>query len=90
MNITNPKVSIFFLAFIPQFADPSRGSIVIQMLLFGAIFIFSTLLVFGTIALLAGYLGQWFNNSNKAQTVLKRVSGIIYLGLAIKLIITDR
>lgn len=35
MNITNPKVSIFFLAFLPQFADPARGSLAMQLLLLG-------------------------------------------------------
>ena len=50
MNITNPKVAIFFLAFLPQFADPSLGSITIQMLLLGALFIIATLLVFGSVA----------------------------------------
>jgi threonine/homoserine/homoserine lactone efflux protein len=38
MNVTNPKVSIFFLAFLPQFADPARGSLVFQLLVFGAVF----------------------------------------------------
>ena len=42
MNLTNPKVSIFFLAFLPQFADPQRGPISLQMVVLGVIFIFAT------------------------------------------------
>jgi len=90
MNITNPKVSIFFLAFLPQFADPSRGPISLQLLLLGGLFILSTILVFGSIALLAGTLGQWLNRSDRAQKILNRVAGTVFLGLALKLATTER
>ena len=88
MNITNPKVSIFFLAFLPQFADPSRGPISMQILLLGGLFIVATILVFGGIALLAGTLGQWLNRSARAQRILNRVAGCVFIGLALKLATT--
>lgn len=90
MNITNPKVSIFFLAFLPQFVDPSRGLVSLQILLLGCLFILATILVFGSIALLSGTLGQWFKRTDHIQTVLNRIAGTIFLGLAIKLITTER
>lgn len=90
MNITNPKVSIFFLAFLPQFADPSRGPVSIQILLLGGLFILATLLVFGGIAILAGTLGQWLNRSERTHKVLNRVAGCVFLGLALKLATTRR
>lgn len=90
MNITNPKVSIFFMAFLPQFTDPSRGPISIQMVLLGLIFIVSTFLIFGIIALLAGALGEWFNNSKKAQVILNKIAGSVFVGLALKLAVTER
>ncbi len=90
MNITNPKVSIFFLAFLPQFANPVRGPLSVQMLLLGGLFILSTILVFGSIAILSGMLGQWLNRSRRAQKILNRAASVVLLGLAIKLATTKR
>lgn len=90
MNITNPKVSIFFLAFLPQFADPTKGPVALQLLLLGGLFIIATILVFGGIALLAGTLGQWLNQSDRTQKVLNKVAGTVFIGLALKLATTER
>lgn len=90
MNITNPKVAIFFLAFLPQFADPSLGSITIQMLVFGALFIVATLFVFGAIAWFSGFLGEWLKGSVKAQAIMNRVAGTVFAGLALRLAVSER
>lgn len=90
MNITNPKVSIFFLAFLPQFADPMRGPVSMQILFLGGLFIISTLLVFSSIAFLAGSLGQWLNKSDRIQTSLNKIAGTVFLGLALKLATTKQ
>ncbi len=90
MNVTNPKVSIFFLAFLPQFADPQRGSLTLQMLLLGGVFIVSTILVFGSIALLAGTIGGWLNRSPRTQVVMNRLAGMVFVGLALKLATVKR
>ena len=90
MNLTNPKVSIFFLAFLPQFADPSRGSVSLQILLLGGVFILATIVVFGSIAFLAGTLGQWLHRSDRVQGIMNKVAGAVFLGLALKLATTKR
>ena len=90
MNITNPKVSIFFLAFLPQFADPSHGPLALQMVFLGAVFILATILVFGGVALLAGTLGQCLNRSPRVQQFMNRAAGLIFVSLALKLATTER
>ena len=90
MNVTNPKVSIFFLAFLPQFADPVRGPISLQMVALGGIFITATILVFGAIALIGGALGEWLNRSERAQRVMNWTAGTIFVGLALKLLTAER
>lgn len=86
MNVTNPKVSIFFLAFLPQFAAPTNGSMAQQIFLLGTLFILVTLLVFGGIAMMAGSLGSWLGHSPKAQVILNRLAGTVFAGLALKLV----
>ena len=90
MNITNPKVAIFFLAFLPQFADPAIGSITVQMLMFGALFIVTTLLVFGAVAWFAGFFGEWLKRSEKAQIMMNRIAGTVFTGLALRLVLSER
>jgi threonine/homoserine/homoserine lactone efflux protein len=88
MNLSNPKVSIFFLAFLPQFADPARGSLVLQLAMLGMAFMVATIIVFGAIAMLAGTLGQWFGQSARAQRVMNRVTAAVLAGLALRLAVS--
>ncbi len=90
MNLTNPKVSFFFMAFLPQFADPRHGSMMVQFVQLGAVFIMATLLVFGVISFLAGGVGDKFRNSLLARKVLNRIAAAVFVGLAIKLAISKR
>ncbi|MBT8047018.1 MAG: LysE family translocator [Xanthomonadales bacterium] len=90
MNITNPKVAIFFLAFLPQFADPARGHLTLQIVFFGALFIVAALLVFGMIAWFAGFLGERLGQSRRAQIILNRIAGTIFAGLALRLVTAQR
>jgi threonine/homoserine/homoserine lactone efflux protein len=90
LNVTNPKVAIFFLAFLPQFANSERGSIVPQILLLGLVFMLTTLLVFGSIALGAGKLGTWLRTSPRAQVRMNRVAGGVFVLLALRLATASR
>lgn len=90
MNLTNPKVSLFFMAFLPQFVDPAGGSVTMQFFLLGGLFILATILVFGAISMLAGGVGERYRNSPGAQSVVNRVAAALFVGLALKLVLTER
>lgn len=82
MNLTNPKVSLFFLAFLPQFTSPLRGSVALQTLLLGVLFMLATLLVFGAVAWFAGAVGERLRRSPRIQVIMDRLAGVIFIGLA--------
>jgi threonine/homoserine/homoserine lactone efflux protein len=88
--VTNPKVAIFFLAFLPQFTAPERGSIVVQMLMLGSIFIVCAFASFGLISVLAGSLSRWLRGSDRSQIVLNRMAGTVFVGLAVRLATSHR
>jgi threonine/homoserine/homoserine lactone efflux protein len=85
MNITNPKVSMFFLAFLPQFVDPTKGSPAMQTFSLGGLFMLMTLVVFGGVAAMAGQLGRVLKRSPRAQVIMNRLAGVVFLGLAVKI-----
>ena len=90
MNMTNPKVSIFFLAFLPQFTDPKVGNVTVQIFVLGALFMLSALVVFTLISLLAGRVGAWFSQTHNGEQILNRVAGTVFAGLAIKLALSSK
>ena len=90
MNITNPKVAIFFLAFLPQFADPAQGSMALQIVQLGGVFMLAALLTFGAVAWFAASFGQVFKRSLQAQQILNRVASIVFVGLALRLATAQR
>ncbi len=90
MNLTNPKVLLFFLAFLPQFVEPEAGPVALQIVWFGLCFIVATVLTFGTVALLAGAIGDLLRRSTRAQSYLNRLCGIVFAGLAVRLLTSAR
>ncbi|QXZ09942.1 LysE family translocator [Comamonas sp. Y33R10-2] len=90
MNLTNPKVLIFFLAFLPQFADPARGSVPVQIMVLGCVFMISASLVFGSIACFSGLFGQLLQRSARAQRWLNRIAATVFGALALRLVMVQR
>lgn len=87
MNVLNPKVTIFFLAFFPQFLFSDSISTVIQFYVLGAIFILVSFLVFGTIAVLAGSISTYLKEHSKVGVFLKWGQIIVFVLIAIMILI---
>lgn len=83
-NILNPKVALFMLAFLPQFTDPAKDALALQILSLGLIFATSGLFVISGYALLAGSLRPLIQSHSKT---LNRISAVIFGGLAARLVI---
>ena len=81
VNTLNPKTALFFLAFLPQFVDPSRGVAWVQVLLLGLLFATLGFLSDGTWALVAGTLGDRLRRSRRFPAVQRYVSGSVFVGL---------
>ncbi|MEY8877779.1 MAG: LysE family translocator [Leptothrix sp. (in: b-proteobacteria)] len=90
MNLSNPKVAIFFLALLPQFTRPALGPVAPQLVLLGAVFMLATLLTFGAIAWFAGTLGGALRRSARLRLGLNRVTGIVFIALAARLALAER
>jgi len=85
-NILNPKVAVFFLAFIPQFIDSHQGHISMQFLTLGLIFDLIGTSWLCCVALCAGRLNRWFASHPFAVTWQSRLTGIIFIAFAAKLV----
>lgn len=82
-NLMNPKAILFSLTFLPQFANPERGPIWIQMVILGAILSLIMISVETPVAITSGHLGQWFAKRARAALLLNRAMGVTLIALAV-------
>jgi threonine/homoserine/homoserine lactone efflux protein len=83
VQLLNPKIAIFFVAFLPQFVHSSRGPVAAQILVLGTIFTLLAILSDGAYVLLAGAVGSWLRTGRRARSWLARFSGGVYIGLGL-------
>ncbi|MEV7005793.1 LysE family translocator [Streptosporangium sp. NPDC051022] len=81
INVLNPKTAIFFLAFLPQFTDPARGPVAVQVVVLGLVWIALGMASDGAFALLASAMAGRLRRSARARRRLDVTSGVVYLGL---------
>jgi threonine/homoserine/homoserine lactone efflux protein len=85
-NVLNPKVALFFLAFLPQFVDPSRGEPAAQIVMLGLLFDVNGTLVNIAVALGAGTLRSWLiGDGARRARILERATGVLFIGLGARL-----
>jgi threonine/homoserine/homoserine lactone efflux protein len=86
-NAINPKVILFFLAFLPQFVRVGQGPVAWQMTALGLAFTAQAALLFGLLGYFAGSVGQWLQRWPRAGLWLDRVAGLVFIGLGARLIL---
>jgi len=83
VELLNPKTALFFLAFLPQFVDPARGTVMLQFLLFGSLYAIFGLCSLTCYGLLAGTLATLFKRNARFQRLQRYVTGSIYIALGL-------
>jgi threonine/homoserine/homoserine lactone efflux protein len=89
-NVLNPKIAVFFLAYLPQFADPATGGTAIQLLAFGLTFALLTLAIFSALAVFSGTVGSWLRSRPKLAGGLGWLTGAVLISLGLRLAFQDR
>jgi threonine/homoserine/homoserine lactone efflux protein len=87
-NAINPKVILFFLAFLPQFVDAARGRVGLQTAQLGIVFTLVSVVLFGALGYFAGHVGAWLGRHARAPAWLDRASGVIFVVIGLRLIVS--
>jgi threonine/homoserine/homoserine lactone efflux protein len=83
VNVLNPKTALFFLAFLPQFVDVSKGAVGVQILILGLIFVVLGVVSDGLYAVAAGTAGAWVRRDGRLLRAERYVSGSVFVGLGV-------
>ena len=89
-NILNPKIAIFFLAFLPQFVDEAYGNVTVQMIVLGIIFAIFGLCFLFTVGYSAGAFRSWLTQKPRFTNFLRQLASGILVGLGVRLALAKR
>lgn len=90
MNMLNPKVAMFFLAFLPQFVTPAGGSVPLQMLLFGLIFMLQAIVIFCLIGYFSGSIGSFILARPHIAKYFDFLTVGVFAALGVRLALAER
>jgi threonine/homoserine/homoserine lactone efflux protein len=90
MNVLNPKVALFFLAFLPQFVAPAAGHLPLQMLLLGAIFMLQAVAIFSLIGWFSGVIGKQLQTRPRIAKYFDWLTSGVFASLGVKLALAER
>lgn len=90
MNVLNPKVSIFFLAFFPGFLFSKSMNTIVQFYILGFLFILVSFIIFGSIAFLSGMISDYIKKHNHVGLVLKWLQIVVFVGIAIFILLSGK
>ena len=88
-NVLNPKVALFFLAFLPQFASSENGPVAVQMMILGLLFAGFGLVFLVTIGYFAGAIGNWLSMRKSVYRRIRWLTGSILVGLGLRLVFME-
>ena len=88
-NAINPKVVMFFLAFLPQFVVGERGDASWQIVQLGLVFTLQAAVLFGLLGWFSGHVGTWLKRHERAGLWLDRLAGTVFVGLGVKLAVSS-
>ncbi len=90
VGVTNPKLAVFFTAVLPQFTDPARGHLSVQLLVLGSILVAIALISDSMWGLAAGTARDWLGRSPRRLAALGGTGGLVMIGLGVRLAMTGR
>lgn len=88
-NLFNPKVALFFLAFLPQFVTPNAGSPALQMTFLGLVYTLLGAIWLSCVGYFAGSMGHWVGRNTTALGLLRWLTGSVLVGLGVRLALPE-
>ena len=89
-GVLNPKVALFFLAFVPQFVDPRRGWVIMQFILLGGILAVLDIVYESLLAVIVAKTSDWFAGNTRIHKWRQRVTGAVLIGLGVRLFFMEQ
>jgi threonine/homoserine/homoserine lactone efflux protein len=89
-GILNPKVALFFLAFVPQFVDPRHGWVILQFITFGTILAVLDIIYESVLAIIVAAMGKRFLQNSKLSIWRQRITGFVLIGLGVRLVFIEK